>query len=315
MNIYINNYCNQACPYCFAKDYMHASGREEMSFDDFKRVIRFLEKSDFPRLRLEGGEATLHPYFTRFAEYALHRGFQISLFTNGLFPAEIQKFIRKRAASFQLCWNVNEPGFYREENWGRLLANIRALRSLRACALGVNIYRHDQDLGYMYDLCKKYPPRYLRVVFAHHVGGDARQKVIAHSDLSRKTREVTELVRRVAVDLSIPTVFDCGFIPCMWSDEQLGVLMKCAVRIGSCSLCPGIDYRLRVMHCFHTDSGRPLPRFSSLREVHDYLDRYKKRYDGLYLDEKCERCVQRRIGVCDTGCLGDRKFANMQKVI
>ena len=54
MNVYINNYCNQKCPYCFAQDYMSGDAKEEMSFRDFKRVIRFLEKSKYQRLSLRG---------------------------------------------------------------------------------------------------------------------------------------------------------------------------------------------------------------------------------------------------------------------
>ena len=310
MNVYINNYCNQQCPYCFAKDYMNAASKEEMTFGDFKQVLRFLQRSKCNRLTLEGGEATIHPHFMQFVEYALQRGFNIYLFSNGLFSKEIQNFIQERASSFGICWNVNEPRFYSEVNWQTLLCNISALRTTHAWTLGINIYRLDQDLSYVYPLCEEYSPLHLRYVFAHHIGTDPRQKVIPQSDLPRKTQDLTELTRKVAINLGIPTLFDCGFIPCIWTDEQLGVLMRYAARIGGCSLCPGVDYRLRVTHCFHIDSGRSLGEFGSVTEIYKYLDQYKKQYDGSFLHKKCRLCVERRIGVCDAGCLGDRKYAN-----
>jgi MoaA/NifB/PqqE/SkfB family radical SAM enzyme len=294
---------------------MDAPSKGEMSFGDFKKVIRFLKHSRYNQVRLEGGEATIHPHFTQFADYALQCGFSIYLFTNGLFSKQIQNFIKKNSSSFGISWNVNEPSFYTENNWQTLLSNIRELRTVHSFALGVNVYRVDQDLSYMYDLCKEFSPAYLRYVFAHHVGEERGQQTIPQKDLSRKTQDLAELIRRVAVSLGIPSVFDCGFIPCIWTDQQLAILMKYATRIGRCPPCPGVDHRLRVTHCFHIDSGKSLGDFGSVGEIYDYLVEYKKKYDGLFLYKKCRGCVQRRISVCDMGCLGDRKHANRLKVL
>ena len=147
MNVYLTNYCNLNCPYCFADDYMADSCKREMAREDLMTVLDFLARSGFMTLRLEGGEPTLHPEFIELFELALSRGFNCRLFTNGLFSEAVRDHLASRSEHVNCTWNINAPSFYTDKQWARLRGNLAAvIPQPNRHSLGVNIYRADQDL-------------------------------------------------------------------------------------------------------------------------------------------------------------------------
>jgi sulfatase maturation enzyme AslB (radical SAM superfamily) len=311
MNIYINNYCNQQCPYCFASDYMDEGKRKEMSIENFDYVLEFLRRENYNHVRFEGGEPTLHARFMDFVDFALAKGFRIMLFTNGLFGRQLQDFLAQRRAFIHYTWNINAPSLYSRGNWLRLKNNLSRL-ALRNSCLGVNIYSLDQDLDYMVKLCRDLRPFQLRCVFAHQLGGRRIYQTIPLRDLRAFTPKIAKLVQTVGKELNVPSFFDCGFIPCVWSDQDLAILMRYGVFLQGCETCPGIDPDLNVSHCFHIDSPKermPLAAFNSIGQINTFLQERKDRYNKYALFPECRNCVSKKIGACDGGCLGDRRAA------
>jgi len=309
MNIYINNYCNQRCPYCFAVDYMGGKEKKEMSLDNFKKVLAFLKKSRFMKLRLEGGESTLHPLFEDFIDLSLSRGFTVDLFTNGQFGGKVRKFLYLRNQYLTYIWNINHPSFYARDNWKKLKSNIAKLTAGNSL-FGVNVYNLEQDLSYMYDLCKAFKPRMVRYVFAHQTGGDSLVSTIHPRDLHKIIPRVIGLTKQLGEELGVKLMFDCGFIPCIWPDHALAVFVKYGTIFNYCYLCPGIDTDLNVSHCFQTykeNDKKKLTDFKNSDELYMFLRDVKDKYRDLNLFPKCRSCYSRKLNVCDGGCLGDRK--------
>ena len=80
--VLITEKCNANCPNCFNKNIR--CGRE-MSFEDFKSVCDYLSNEGrIKRLKIMGGEPTVHPFFCECVEYAQKRFDSVHIFTNAI---------------------------------------------------------------------------------------------------------------------------------------------------------------------------------------------------------------------------------------
>ena len=114
---------------------------------------------------------------------------------------------------------------------------------------------------------------------------------------------------RVGDDLGIRCNFDCGFVPCQFSDEELGVLLKYNVYLGDCGVCPVVDTDLRVTHCFFhqdEDDGAHLSQFDNISAMGAFLRAVKAKHADTHMFDLCDRCAALNLGGCDGGCIGDR---------
>ncbi len=91
--IEITGRCNLACPICIAEE----KNREDLSFDDLKRMVEQLLESEgrIDVLNLSGGEPTLHKDYMKIIEYlsSIDEITTVSVSTNGLTFLENDGFI------------------------------------------------------------------------------------------------------------------------------------------------------------------------------------------------------------------------------
>ncbi|MBU1136392.1 MAG: radical SAM protein [Nanoarchaeota archaeon] len=90
---YINltSKCNLRCKHCFG-DYSIPKNNE-LSLDDWKKVITELKNSKVFFVNISGGEPTQSPYFKEFIKCLSKEGIHFILTTNGVFSNDIKKFI------------------------------------------------------------------------------------------------------------------------------------------------------------------------------------------------------------------------------
>lgn len=74
--------CNWACDFCYVPN-RDLSEMKIMDLEDIKAIIDEAHRNGLFKLRLSGGEATLHPDFNEVIEYATQKGIETVLFTNG----------------------------------------------------------------------------------------------------------------------------------------------------------------------------------------------------------------------------------------
>ena len=80
--VLITENCNANCPTCFNKDIR--CGRE-MSLEDFKRVCVYLkEEGKVTKLKIMGGEPTVHPHFEECVSFAQTQFDSVHIFTNAI---------------------------------------------------------------------------------------------------------------------------------------------------------------------------------------------------------------------------------------
>ncbi|MDD4909360.1 MAG: hypothetical protein PHR44_01580 [Candidatus Omnitrophica bacterium] len=313
INVNINSYCDLDCPYCFGKEYMRSSAhrlaRSEMTFNGFRKAVDFLRRARVNICNIGGGEPTLHPRFIQFAAYALSQGcFPVQVYTNGLFSERVRGALTdikdKRRLFF--LWNINHPKSYSKDNWRRLNENLSVIAALGTSSFGVNLYKRRQDLDYVYELADRYSPLQLRLCVAHPSGPGARNRFVATGESPAVIKDAMKLIRGLR-RRGMRVIFDCGIVPCLLSDKDLGFLTRHGVHLGACRNLAVIGPDLSVFNCFQNDSvtdRRTLGDFSSLQEIEKHLSEIRSRFDMVFLFKECLRCPMS----CDLGCLAERKM-------
>mgnify|MGYP001214112868 CR=1 FL=1 len=76
LEIAITDFCNLTCSLCSQATPLQ-NDKKTMSFNEIERISKFFKPYEFDRIKISGGEPTLHPEFAK-----------ISRHLNNLFPAE-----------------------------------------------------------------------------------------------------------------------------------------------------------------------------------------------------------------------------------
>ena len=258
-NLAVSATCNQHCPYCFTTDHLNDSraGRSFLEVSDFGARLDFLDRSGIDQVRLLGGEPTLHPQFLELIGPARARNRKIVIFTNGLMPEEVLVYLEQLPATeCNVLVNVNEPAKANDKTSDRQRATI--FRLGERVLLGFNIYRPD------------FYPDFLLSLIAEARCRPAIRLGMAQPCLSGNNHyihpkqypfvgeKVARLARTAAHD-GVRLEFDCGFVRCMFSDEDLEALKAAGADVGwRCNPILDVDIDGQVLHCY------PLSRLGSL---------------------------------------------------
>jgi hypothetical protein len=231
MNLIVNDTCNRACPYCFARSKVGLSDGpvrpdgKDISLDNFERFLEFQVRSGMPQLRLLGGEPTLHPEFLEFLRRAHDRGLDTLVFSNGLWPRKIQDGVLSIPLAewkVKFIFNVNEPHLQPAAQWAHVRESMKIAGPQGGC--GFNIYREDFDLQFIPDLIDAAGmSRDLRLGLASPIVGAENSFLDTQRLKAAGVRLVDQLCK--LEQRNVLASFDCGFPLCMFSEESLGSLV------------------------------------------------------------------------------------------
>jgi len=221
-NLSITTVCNKRCVYCFAYDTRIELGKTCIDNETYGKALDYLERSGLKKVRLLGGEPTLHPAFTLMASMALDRGFDIMLFTNGLMTDRVLDYLvslpEKRLS---ILLNTIHPA---ENNRKGIRRQIEVMEKLGPVIIaGINIYSANQEYDYLLDYINKYDlKKEIRMGLAHPVL--SRKNVFLHPKEYKKIGYRIALFKLEAKRYGVMLGFDCGFVPCMFPDEYFELL-------------------------------------------------------------------------------------------
>jgi MoaA/NifB/PqqE/SkfB family radical SAM enzyme len=312
-NLAISAVCNQACAYCFTVDHLARGqgdgtsqpGHSFLPLGDFEERLDFLARSGVDKVRLLGGEPTLHPQFPELVARARATGKGLTVFSNGLMPPDALACLEVLPPeACTVLVNVNEPdtpergGVYQQQ-----LETIRRL-GLRAMP-GFNIYR------------TSFRPEFLLALIAETGCKPAIRLSMAQPCLSGTNRyihpnqyravavKVTRFAR-VAADAGVSLEFDCGFVRCMFSNADLETLQETGADVGwRCNPILDVDIQGKVLHCY------PLARLMSLPltptadapTLRSQFEARTRRYRQTGVYPECSTCSFKVAGECPGGCL------------
>jgi hypothetical protein len=305
-NLAISAVCNQRCPYCFAVDHYGAYRLDQgfLRTEDFGSRLDFLARSGIDQVRLMGGEPTLHPRFNELASQALAAGFKLAVFSNGLMPGDVLAFLAALPADrCTVLLNINEPAITGELNHQRRCAAIAHLGE--RAVLSFNIHRADCDFDFLLPIVVESGCQpAIRLGLAHPclTGANRYLRLNQYSFVGRRIAEFA--VRASARKVSLQ--FDCGFVPCMFAEDDRAALAHAGVRAEwHCAPIPDVDIEGRLIYCYPLSGLGSLPpgregdaaaaRSAFQAQVHSY------RQAGIF--KECAFCLFKRSGECPGGCL------------
>ena len=215
-NISITRRCRRHCSYCFAKHELSRRSATDMPLEIYEAALGFLQRSGFAEARLLGGEPTEHPRFCEYVARALEMGLRVVVFSGGLVPQPVLEFLAALPTDiFSVVLNAAEPANDAEALVNRQREVCRTLGA--KIILGVNIRSPDHDPTHLFDWVTEYGlGRTVRVGIAHPIWGGT-------NDFFRfRGPRVISVFERLVADgaaMGINVGFDCGFTPCMFSQE------------------------------------------------------------------------------------------------
>ena len=312
-NILLTNKCNRSCPYCFAKREMEESSEEDiLSWENLIYIADFLKRSGQNRVSLLGGEPTIHPQFVDFVLYLLERGFDVTVFTNGILSptrlAECREYLTKvRLDRLSFVCNLNDP----VQTPAPPNESLRLQEFLSEmgpwASPGFNIYRLDFKLEFLFDHINRYGmKRNIRLGVAHPVPGK-ESGYIKPSGMRKVIRRL--YAYRPLFDANrVSPGLDCGFPICKFTDRELGWLGRFPNPSHfSCGPAFDITPDMSVYHCFPLSNykRRSLFEFDSMDQLFEHFaqlrQEVKSEIPGIF--DECDACRYQESGVCSGGGL------------
>ena len=226
-NVLLTNFCNQNCPYCFAKDEMERATVKEMSLEDFKKLVVILKKNKIRTLRLMGGEPTLHSYFDEIIKLALAEFEEILIFTNGLIPTKSRRILEKNLNKISFNFNLNTPAF--EENPAKrkeIITLIKKYSQNNQTNIGFTLTDLRKDYS---KLAQGLKPKILKKIgirfgLAKAIMGE--KPFFNKEDNKKLSKKIVDLVKFFK-KLGIKEIFlDCGLEKKIFNVSQRNYLLK-----------------------------------------------------------------------------------------
>jgi hypothetical protein len=310
-NLIISQVCNMACSYCFAQESMQAwrTGRSQryISQDAFEERLDFLERSGIREIRLLGGEPTLHPEFPALLQQAQKRSRRILVFSHGWLDEKTLAALESVPdTDLMIMVNMNAQP---KQSSAVKFSPVRREKILQRlgtrATLGFNIHSPACDLLPLIELIEKTRiRRVIRLGLAQPSwnGNNVSLHPKQYPLVGQKIARFGQKVREAGIKLE----FDCGFVPCMFSETDREVLQKYHPDLGwHCNPIPDIDIEGQAFHCF------PLSRkihttFSNSENadaVRNRLMEQAKPYRPAGIYRECSSCVLKSKGECPGGCL------------
>jgi hypothetical protein len=311
-NLVVSRVCNLKCSYCFAENYFQ---KNKLSFkspfislEAFEHHLDFLERSGINEIRLIGGEPTLHPQFAELILRARARGRHIIVFSNGLLSEPVlDSLLSLPPETCTILVNMNtaeEIGSdrlvgQRRQDFLRLLGP-RAVMSYTICNPSFDLLPIQDAL--LEAGCRKI----IRLGLAHPT-------MSAHNEylnpkqypiVGHKIASFASIAAKQAILLDL----DCGFIRCMFSDEDLDALNQARANIGwHCNPILDIDLDQTAIFCFPLEDRAKVSLNDGLdaTELRAHLAAQVQVYDSIGIYKECSVCSLMN-GECTGGCLANR---------
>jgi organic radical activating enzyme len=256
-----------------------------MSFNNFKLVLDFLKNSKEKTVRLMGGEPTIHSQFKEIIGYTFSQGFSLKIYTNGIFPSNLAKFLAKYKNQIRYSFNVNSPNSYSMKTWNQVNKNLGILSPFRNILVGNVIYQKDFNIDYLIDLAKKYSLRGILLRTANPIINQ-NNKYISLKDYSVLVKNLIKGIKQ-ANQNKIGVGFGCGLAKKSFSkmEQRLIKDYQVVTRGWGCNGNSGrfdIGVDLSVFRCFPLSYWRKkkLSDFSNTKEAERYFIKTMEKYES-----------------------------------
>ncbi|MBI3150872.1 MAG: radical SAM protein [Chloroflexi bacterium] len=310
-NLVISRVCNMNCPYCFAAGFMQ-SGRQSddqrfISRADFSARLDYLKRSGINSVRMIGGEPTLHPQIRELIEEGRRVGMHVMIFTHGLLKESLLAYLESLSEKdCTLLVNINSSrgGVSRSGETDK--TRRKTLKRLgHLAAVSFNIHTPNFDLlPVMEAIIKADSQRIIRLGLAHP--SLAGQNIYLHPKRYPHVAGRIAGFTKTAGEHGIRFEFDCGFVRCMFSGDELAALKQAGSDVNfQCSPILDVDLNGTACHCFPLADrfSVQMEAGSSASELRDKLIEQTRQYRAAGVYPTCSSCGFKARRECTGGCL------------
>src|SRR5512143_249205 len=201
LRISLTDKCNMRCVYCMAEDMIFRPSSELMSADELLRLVNIFARLGTDKIRLTGGEPTIHPDLIEIVRGIRATGIErISMTTNGLRLTELAQPL-KAAGLERVNVSVdtlNAEKFHRITRWGHLdqvLAGVYAAEAAGLTPLKINavVARgfNEDDVADLAALTLTHPwqVRYIEMMPFGDVASFAQDATVSQAEIMRRIED------------------------------------------------------------------------------------------------------------------------------
>jgi cyclic pyranopterin phosphate synthase len=198
LRISLTDKCNMRCVYCMPETMIFRPSAELMTRDEVLRVARLFAELGFNKVRLTGGEPTIHPDLIPIVRGISRLGIRkLSMTTNALRLAELAQPL-KDAGLQRVNVSVDTldaEKFHRITRWGKLDAVLNGLYTAEAVGLtpikiNAVVARgfNDDDVVDLAALTLKHPwqVRYIEMMPFADVAGFAQDAIVSQEEIMQR---------------------------------------------------------------------------------------------------------------------------------
>ncbi len=275
-----------------------------MSLEMIDKLIEFHKKSKLPHVSLLGGEPTIHKHFPDIVQRVLDSGFPIRIFSGGLIPHKARKFLAGcDPLKIDIIVNLSDVQSCRPGEYDRIINSIEKLSQF--CSLSYTISRPDFAYDFLIDVIKKTSCRpTIRISMELPMLTDPDPR-LPPSQYRIVGQRIFEFVA-AANKSDIVVGFDCGFVLCMFTPEELGQLYLWNTHMAfRCDPIIDIDPDGEIWSCFATTGlhRAHIEEFETRQEMVHYFKTRQGPYRTFGVFEECTDCLYKARGQCGGGCL------------
>lgn len=315
--VLITDYCNQSCPFCFARVEMKSPVKKEISIEDFKMIVKKCQQAGVLRIALEGGEPMIHSKIEQILKLSLDSFIHVHINTNGIFSDQVEQILYGAGHRVSLFFNISTPGFVFNKNV-RALVMKRIKKLCQTCPTTLVItskFFHEKDAKDIINLIDKNLIKRvtIRLGVEGVIAGERNYSSI--SDFPRIGNNFFKVFRYVEnLSPSLSIVLSKSIVPCMFTEEQRNYLKsKGFLKQFHChpesegvwfSITPSLD----TFMCYplSTSNRFKIAKDSSFINLRDYYQNIQKKHDEEFALPECKKCqfFGLKEGKCPGPCLG-----------
>jgi hypothetical protein len=299
--------CDRPFPSPFAANEVSTPPDRSWTWENLIYLGDFLWASNQRQVSLGGGEPTLHPECLDFILYLLQRGFEVTVFTDGVVSSpRLEEFRRHLtgAPPERLTWvcNLRDPVQtpISPEATQRLHRFLSVLGPWTQAGFTIN--RLDFTLDFLFDHLSRFGlQHHLRLGLAHPAADSLDR--FRHADNVRRVVERLYCHRHLFEAYRVRPHLDCRFPICTFSDAELGWLH----RLGGqgpygCRPALVIGPDMRVSYCIPIANyqTKSLFEFDSMEDIGRHFGQLRDELKGESsgIGAECDGCLSRENGGC-----------------
>lgn len=307
-NLYLTHKCRRGCPFCFARKVLAQSRNvnEIMTVAEITQLLSHF-KGQFNVLGLLGGEPFLYPHLKEIINLLWEEHIAVKIFTSATdpLPEALTGITTEQALGrMNFVVNVGTRDTYNDTQFRNLEKFFAKFAPLST--LSFTIFDLHADPTYLFDMIDKYGlNRDIRVGIALPIynGGNSYIPLEEYRNAGKYFTNAALIAAERRITLSM----DCGFIACMFTTEQIGLLEQLGAHVQfSCGAALDIGPGLKAWNCFPLFQLGCINALDAktLQELQEMLRNCDEKILGqdAAISQLCINCDMNRKGLCQKGC-------------